>query len=374
MSVPPAQPTVPPAASTLHDPHQLNLAFGGQLPSLDITYETWGALDDDRANAVLVCPAFSAHSHAQSCAADPTPGWWEGMIGPGRAIDTDRFFVLCPALLGGAYGTTGPTSTDPRTGAPYRGRFPVVAIRDIVDVHVRLLDHLGIARLHAVIGGSLGAMQAIELAVRHPTRVVHTSAASGTDVTRPYTQAVRHIGRQAIMLDPAWQNGDYEGLGPVDGLRLARQLGMLYYRSRDEFNERFGSDPIRPPALDVRTFDVQSYLGHHGDKAVGRFDANAYLLLSHAMDLHNCWRDAESPVDALDAVPGDARFQIIGCREDWLIPIDEQRGLHAYLLEAGKFTRFHEISSPVGHDAFLAEIDVMTDLIGSFLRADARSS
>lgn len=354
-----------PAATVIADERPLPLEFGAALPRIDIVYETWGTLSPERDNVILVCPAFSAHSHAQSNAADPSPGWWEGMIGPGKAFDTERFFMICPALLGGTSGTTGPKSIDPRTGQPYRADFPAVSIRDIVSVHIRLLDHLGIERLYAAAGGSLGAMETVELGVRHPTRVARVIAIAGTDQTRPFTAAIRHIGRRAILSDPAYNGGDYLGEGPNVGLKLARELGTLFYRSRDEFNERFALPPLRTPTREGITFDVQSYLDHQGNKAIGRFDPTSYLTLSLAMDLQDVWRGFPSKDEALAAV--EAVFHISAVEEDWLIGIDEQKQLHDALEAAGKESHWYPLSSPVGHDAFLVEIDNMNALITPML-------
>lgn len=353
------------AADLTTDLRPLPLEYGGVLPGVEMAYETWGTLSPARDNVILICPAFSAHSHAQSSDRDPTPGWWEGMVGPGRAFDTNRFCVLCPSLLGGSYGTTGPPTVDPRTGAPRGRAFPVVTTRDIVDVHVRLLDQLGIEQVYAAAGGSLGAMQTLELGLRHPSRVARVVAIAGTDFTRPYTAAIRHLGRRAIMLDPGFAAGETGGDGPVDGLRLARELGTLFYRSREEFNERFAHTPIAPPSRERVTFDVQSYLEHQGHKAVGRFDVNSYLTMSLAMDLHDVWRGHASPEAAASAA--QATFWIVAVREDRLIGIDEQESLHEILTAAGADSRFQPISSKIGHDAFLVELDRMTEIIRPML-------
>lgn len=352
-------------AERLVDQTPLELEFGAVLPGIEIEYETWGRLAPERDNVVLVCPAFSAHSHANSSPRDPRPGWWEGMIGPGLAFDTERYFMICPALLGGSYGTTGPLSVDPLTGGPYRGRFPVVSVRDIVEVHVRLLDRLGIERLYAAAGGSLGGMETLDLAVRYPGRVRRVFSISGTAATRPYTAAIRHISRRAIMLDPAYADGEYQGNGPEDGLRLAREIGTLFYRSREEFNERFPWYPIEKPTRRGITFDVQSYLDHQGSKIIGTFDVNSFLTLSLAMDLHDVFRGFESPAVALE--PVDSEFLISGVEEDRLIPIDEQEAMHDILVANGKASIWRPLSSRIGHDAFLAEIDTMTQLLRDFL-------
>ena len=342
------------------------MELGGQLPELDIAYETWGTLSPAGDNAILVCPAFSGHSHLASSERDPSPGWWNGMVGPGRAFDPEESFILCPALLGGSYGTTGPTSIDPRTGKAYRGHFPVITVRDIVNVHIRLLNHLGIDRLVGAVGGSLGGMEIAELLVSHPGRAARCVTISGTAATRPYTVSIRHIARRAIMLDPEYKGGFYEGDGPVNGLRLAREVGTLFYRSREEFNERFPWEPIHEPSLAGTTFDVQSYLGYQGRKIVGVFDANSYLTMSMAMDLHDVWRGFENREAALANV--DAETLVIGVEEDRLIPVDEQREIHDVLVEAGKESTWESISSRIGHDAFLVETDLMSEMVGGFLK------
>lgn len=355
----------PPGADQIVDRSPLVLEMGSRLDEVQIAWETWGEPTSERDNAILICPAFSAHCHANSSHRDPSPGWWEGMIGPGRAFDTDRYWIVCPALLGGTSGTTGPLDIDPTTRDPWRSRFPVVTVRDMVAVHRRLLDHLGIERLRAVAGGSLGAMQALELAVNLPDRAERVIAVSGTDRTRPYTAAIRHIGRRTIMLDPAFEGGEYRGHGPTEGLKLARELGTLFYRSREEFNQRFPWDPIRPPSREGLTFDVQSYLDHQGNKARTRFDANSYLTMSLAMDLHDVWRHVADRTETLERI--DAEFLIAGVLEDRLIPIDEQKGFHQLLVESGHRSQWRPVSSKIGHDAFLVELDMMTELFREVL-------
>ena len=357
--------TLPLGARLFEDETPLDLEFGGRLPRLEVAYETWGRLSGRRDNAILICPAFSGHSHAASHERDPSAGWWEGLVGPGRAIDTDRFFVVCSSLIGGSYGSTGPQSVDPSTGEPYRGTFPVVSVRDIVAAQIRLLDHLQIDCLYAALGGSMGGMETMELALRFPDRARRVLSASATDRTRPYTAAIRHLGRQAILLDPAFKDGSYGPEGPRGGLALAREIGTLFYRSRDEFNQRFRWQPIEPPSRDGTTFDVQSYLRHQGGKIQGSFDANAYLTLSLAMDLHDIWRGYPSREAALD--PVGAELMIVGVDEDRLIPVDEQEWLHHAFISAGKRSHWRPISSHVGHDTFLVDTDQMGALLRELL-------
>ena len=341
------------------------LTLGGALPDVDVTWEPWGDPDLPGERTVVVVPALSASCHAASTTDDPTPGWWEGMIGPGRAYDTDRYFVVCTSLIGASYGSTGPRSLDPATGKPWGGSFPVISVRDIVAAQMRLVDHLGIETLVLAAGGSLGGMETLELAIRYPGRVRKVIAASATDRTRPYTSAIRHLGRRVIQLDPAWQGGFYEPPGPAAGLALAREIGTLFYRSREEFNQRFKWQPVRPPSLAGPTFDVESYLQHQGGKILAEFDANSYLLLSLAMDLHDVWRGWASREEALEKV--DAEFLVMGVDEDRLIPIDEQEWLHHALITAGRRSHWRRVSNHVGHDTFLVDRDLMGGIVREFL-------
>lgn len=354
-----------PAAQILHDDRPLDLEFGGTLPSLEIAWESWGQLTAAKDNLILVLPAFSAHCHAASNAKDSEPGWWEQMIGPGRALDTDRWFVLCASLLGGCDGTTGPLTKRPGDDDLWRGHFPVVSIRDIAATHLRVLDHLGVDVAHAAIGSSMGAMQALELAVSAPERFRRIAAISGTAYTRPATAAIRHLGRRAIMADPAWAKGHYRDEGPLQGLRLARELGTVFYRSKEEFNDRFDHAPINAPSLGGITFDVQSYLAHQGNKATTRFDANAYLTMSMAMDLHDLARGRGSLEEALSQA--SSRLLIGGVPEDRLIPLVEQQQIQRALGEVGADHAWFTVSSPVGHDAFLVEFEAFGQTLRPFL-------
>ncbi len=357
-----------PGACSVRDDRPLPLEFGGEVSPLTIEYESWGRLNREKGNAILICPAFSAHSHARSHDRNGDAGWWEAMIGPGRAFDTDDFFVICSSLLGSGYGTTGPRTLDVATGEPYAGSFPIISIRDIVDAQVRLLDHLGIDQLHGAAGGSMGAMETLELAVRYPNRVRRVLAMSGTDRTRPYTATIRHVGRRAIQLDPAFKKGHYGDRLPGEGLRVAREIGTIFYRSREDFNSRFSCEPVETPSLDGVTFDFQSYLKHMGNKIVGTLDPNAYLRLSLSMDLFNVSRGFENLEDALNRI--EAQVFVMGVSQDPLIPIDEQRQLHDALLQAGVSCQWHELSSHYGHDAFLTEFDWLTPRIRKFLGAN----
>ncbi len=346
------------------DPAPFPLEQGGLLPDVQVEYETWGALSPKRDNVVLICPSFSSHSHARSHEGNHEPGWWEDMVGPGLAFDTRIYHVVCASLLGGSHGTTGPLWINPETGKQWAGDFPIVSIRDIVDLQVRLLDHLGIEHVHAAVGGSMGAMETLELAVRYPRRFRKILALSGTDRTRAYTATIRHVGRRAIMLDPAFQSGHYKTC-PRQGLKLAREIGTIFYRSRQDFNTRFSNDPLDAPTLAGITFDFQSYLNHQGNKILDIFDANAYLRLSFSMDLHDLSRGFGSLDEALEQT--ESEFFVMGVEQDPLIPIDEQEGLHQALSRLGKRSEWHPLSSRYGHDAFLKEFDWMTPRFREFL-------
>lgn len=354
-----------PGAQLLHIKEPFRFEFGGELPELHVAYETLGTLSEAKDNAIFICPAFSAHSHVRSHEGDPTPGWWERMVGPGLAFDTNKFFIICASLIGSCYGTTGPTCIDPRTGQPYGATFPVFTTRDMIRVHQMVVDHFGIETLYAVVGGSLGGMQVLEWAIQQPQKIQRCVTISATDHTRPYSAAIRHIGRRAIMLDPEYKDGNYGDQWPVRGLRLARELGTLFYRSRGEFNARFNWKPLRNPSLHDITFDVQSYLNHQGNKIINRFDPNSYLFLSLALDLHDVTRGFPSSEEAYEQI--QAEVLVMGVKEDHLIPVDEQKLLYLVLSDAGVTSHWREVSSPIGHDAFLVEFDLLTPIFRNFL-------
>lgn len=356
----------PPAAKLVVIEKEFELELGGSLAQLEIAYETWGEANEDLSNCVLVIPAFSANCHARSSDADQEKGWWEHVIGPGLAIDTDLFHVICPSLLAGCGGTTGPLSKNVAdSGLPYQGAFPIVTIGDLSRCHLELLNQLGIKKAHAICGGSMGAMQVLELGVHHTECAHRFLMISGTDQTRPATAAIRHLGRQAIMLDPKFENGFYGQSGPVAGIMLARQIGTVFYRSKQEFNDRFSWNPINEPSLGGITFDVQSYLAHQGGKMAGRFDANSYLRLSLAMDLHDISRHSSASDWNLDTC--QAQFFVGGVQEDRLMPFDEQKELYECLMKNGAESHLGIFTSPVGHDAFLVDHEGIAGFIHNAL-------
>ncbi len=356
------------------DPRRFQLEGGDHLEHVDVAYETWGTLDEAASNAVLVCHALTGDSHVagRSGEGHPTPGWWDALVGPGRALDTDRWFVVCSNVLGGCQGTTGPASTDPRTGRPYGGAFPVVSIRDMVRVQAGLADGLGIRRWRAVVGGSMGGMQALEWAVMHPERVGGLVLASTTAEASAQQIAWSHIGRMAVQADPGFRGGDYYDAGPGDGphrgLAVARMCAQVTYRSDEVFTERFHRTLLG--RLDFTLdplFDVEGYLDYHGRKLARRFDANSYLRLNRAMDLHDVGRGRGGTAAALARVQAPALISAV--RSDGLYPPDQQRALRDGLLAAGRVAEWVDIDSPHGHDGFLLETAQFAPHVRRFLEA-----
>jgi homoserine O-acetyltransferase/O-succinyltransferase len=346
--------------------------FGGALRDVVLAYETWGELDDAGGNAVLIVHALTGDTHA---AGEPDPayrrgGWWNPMIGPGRAIDTGRNFVVCSNVIGGCYGSTGPVSPNPESGRPYAMRFPVVTIRDMVRAQKRLLDALGVRRLRLVIGGSIGGQQALEWAVEFPQFVEKAVPVAATGALGPQGVGMSELGRRAIMADPDWQNGDYYGTGrsPDAGLAIARMAGMMTYQSAAGQWERFGRRPASRPALYEEfgeRFEIESYLHYQGKDLVGRFDANSYLYLSRAMDLYDVAAGYESEEEAYSRI--EAQVLFIGISSDWLFPPGEVRATAERAREAGADARYAEIDSLSGHDAFLKDWDEMEAAVTPFL-------
>jgi homoserine O-acetyltransferase/O-succinyltransferase len=350
---------------------------GLSLENITVAYETWGTLNSAGTNAVLICHAWTGDSHAASGTHQPgaaDEGWWEGIIGPGMAIDSDQWFVVCPNVLGGCQGSTGPASPHPVDGVPYGSRFPVITVRDMVRVQARLADHLGVGVWQAVIGGSMGGMQALEWAITYPTRVKSLIPIATCMQSTAQQIAWGAIGRRAIRLDPAWRNGDYydaaPGEGPWQGLALARNVAQVTFRSDNVFTDRFGRQLADHSTLkdgfDLwQRFEVERYLDHHGEKLIRRFDTNSYLIISKAMDLHDVGRNRGS----VQAAMGRIRVPTlsIGIWSDMLYPSYQQRQLRDMLVAAGTPCEFVEIDSPHGHDAFLINLDQVAAPIGQFL-------
>jgi homoserine O-acetyltransferase len=332
----------------------LELESGATLAPVEVAYETYGTLDENAANAVFVCHALSGDAHAAGHHGDPSVrGWWDTIIGPGRPLDTDRFYVICPNLLGGCAGTTGPSSIDPRSGRAYGLRFPLFSVRDLVAVHRALLTHLGIARLHAAVGGSLGGMQALQWALDFPDEVERAVLVCVSARLNAQNIALTAVARAAIISDPNFQNGDYLNgpRRPDAGLSLARKLGHVTYLSVESMRRKF--DRARRGGPEQRMtlasdFEVEHYLDHQGEIFVERFDALSYIYLTRAMDYFDPFAQAE-----LDLARVRTRFLAISFDSDWRFGSEHSRYIRDALLAGGVDARHVELSSPWGHDSFL---------------------
>ncbi|MBT1683630.1 homoserine O-acetyltransferase MetX [Curtobacterium flaccumfaciens] len=342
---------------------------GGRLPSVRVAYETWGTLNAARDNAVLVLHALTGDSHVTGAAGPGhrTAGWWGDVVGPGRAIDTDRWFVIAPNMLGGCQGTTGPSSVSP-TGAEWGSRFPFVTVRDQVEVQAQLADRLGIETFAAVVGGSMGGMHALEFAVSHPARVQRLAVLASTAQTTADQIAANSLQRAAIQMDPAFAGGDYYeadvGEGPHRGLSLARRMALMTYRASDELNSRFArswQSDVSPLGDDGR-FSVESYLDFHGNKFTRRFDASSYVTLTYAMDSHDVGAGRGGVSAALGLVT--ARTLVVGISSDRLFPVEDQHRIAAGVPDALDGDSAAVIESEFGHDGFLIE----HEQVGAHLR------
>ncbi|HPG74954.1 MAG TPA: homoserine O-acetyltransferase [Rhodoglobus sp.] len=338
----------------------MTLERGGELPSVRVAYETYGTLNADKSNAVLIVHALTGDSHVvgDPGPGHPTGGWWGGIVGPGLAVDTDRWFVVAPNMLGGCQGTTGPASHAP-DGREWGARFPFVTIRDQVDAQVALTDALGISRWAAVIGGSMGGMQSLEWAVGYPDRLERVAVLAAPAQSNADQIALNSVQLQAIRMDSAFADGDYydaaDGDGPHQGLALARRMALLNYRSPTELNDRFArswQSGLSPLGGGGR-YAVESYLDYHGNKFTRRFDANSYLTLVEAMSSHDIGRGRGGTAQALARVT--ARALVLGIDSDRLFPVPDQVQIAAHLGTAIDGTTPHVISSPFGHDGFLIE-------------------
>jgi len=351
------------------------LEGGGRLDHIEVAYETWGDLNDDASNAVLVCHALTGDSHATGRAGigHAAPGWWEGLVGSGGGIDTDRWFVVCANVLGGCQGTTGPASIDPATGRPYGSAFPVVTIRDIVRTQALLADALGIARWNAVVGGSMGGMQALEWSIMFPDRVGALVAIATAASASAQQISWSMVGRRSIALDPGFANGDYydaaPGTGPHRGLALARQIAQIHYRSESAFSARFGRTLLDGADGDQfelnQRFDVEGYLDYQGDKLVRRFDANSYIRLNKAMDLHDVGRGRGGTAAALARVTSPTL--VMSIPTDMLYPPRQQHELRDGLRAGGCRVGYADIDSIDGHDGFLIESGQIAPVCAAFL-------
>lgn len=357
------------------------LDSGANMSDVVIAYETWGALDDSASNAVLLCHAWTGDSHVAGPdgRGHPTAGWWDDVVGRGKAIDTDRWFVVCANVLGGCQGSTGPASAHPIDGKPYGSRFPVVTIRDMVRAQARLADHLGVDVWHSVIGGSMGGMQVLEWGITYPTRVRSLVPIATCAQATAQQIAWGAIGRRAIRLDPRWNGGDYydapPGEGPWEGLAVARMVAQVTFRSDNVFTDRFGRELAEGATLgrgfDMwQRFEVERYLDHHGDKLIRRFDANSYLIIGKAMDLHDIGRGRNGVAKAMARIT--VPVLTMGIWSDMLYPAYQQRQIRELLNAAGTPCDFVEIDSPHGHDAFLINLDQVAPPLAAFLDSTSK--
>ncbi|MXO86940.1 homoserine O-acetyltransferase [Altererythrobacter aurantiacus] len=362
--------------SSIRLPHDLPLDSGQVLSDAEIAYESYGVLNEARDNAILICHALTGDQFvASEHPVTGKPGWWDRMVGPGKPVDTDRFHVICANVIGSCLGSTGPASMA-SDGQPYAMRFPVITIRDMVRGLVGLLDELAIERLHCVIGGSMGGMQALSLAANFPERAGRVLAIATTARHSAQNIAFHEVGRQAIMADPAWSNGDYYAseTSPDAGLAVARMAAHITYLSEDGLTEKFGrrfqDRPDGAPGAKSFGFDadfqVESYLRYQGSGFTRRFDANSYLYITRAMDYFDL---AEEHGGKLAQAFGgsEARFCIVSFDTDWLYPTAESRHIVHALNAAGAAVSFVELSAPFGHDSFLLDVPALDRVVAGFL-------
>jgi homoserine O-acetyltransferase len=348
----------------------ISLDGGTTLAPVDVAYETYGELNAEKTNAILILHAFSGDAHAAGISPETgKPGWWDNMIGPGKAFDTNRYYVICSNVLGGCRGTTGPSSINPDTGCPYGMSFPVITIRDMVRLQKMLIDHLGISRLLSVSGGSMGGMQALDWAVSYPDAVVSAIPIAATSRHSAQQIAFNEVGRQAIIADLDWCDGNYYGKKPpARGLALARMVGHITYMSDDSMREKFGRRLRGKNSFgfdfDV-DFEVESYLRYRGNEFVNRFDANSYLYITKAMDYFDLTNGNGSLAAAFESAK--ARFLVISFSSDWLYPSYQSQEVVRALRSRNVDVAYCELPSNYGHDAFLVDVGEQTDLVRGFL-------
>jgi len=348
----------------------ISLDGGATLAPVEVAYETYGELNAHKTNAILILHAFSGDAHAAGISPESgKPGWWDNMIGPGKAFDTNKYFVICSNILGGCRGTTGPASINPATGNPYGMSFPVITIRDMVRLQKMLIDHLGIVRLLSLSGGSMGGMQALEWAVSYPESVVSTIPIASTARHSAQQIAFNEVGRQAIIADPDWSEGNYyAGKPPARGLAVARMVGHITYMSDDSMREKFGRR-LRGKSsfgFDFEVdFEVESYLRYRGHEFVSRFDANSYLYITKAMDYFDLSNGNGTMAAAFERT--QARFLVISFSSDWLYPSYQSQEIVRALRSRNVDVAYCELPSNYGHDAFLVDVGELTELVRGFL-------
>jgi homoserine O-acetyltransferase len=353
-------------------PDDVVLENGDRLREVSVAYETYGKLNKERSNAILICHALSGDAHAAGWhRGEEKPGWWDMIVGPGKALDVDKYFVICSNVLGGCKGTTGPSSLNPATGRPYGLDFTVITVKDMVDIQRRLLSHLGISKLFAVVGGSFGGMQVLQWAISCPEMVRMAIPIATSAYSSPQQIAFNEVGRRAITSDLDWNDGDYYGQAqPARGLSLARMIGHITYLSDESMHQKFGRrlQDKSEYSFDFSSseFQVEGYLRYHGDTFVKRFDANSYLYITKAIDHFDLTRKGSIPLS--EAFKGvRAKFLVISISSDWLYPPYQSREIIEALSANDIDVRHREIKSNYGHDAFLLESGQMNYNIGSFL-------
>lgn len=354
-------------------PNVMKFASGETLGPITVAYETYGTLNADRSNAIFVCHALTGDAHAAGlhAPADKKPGWWDGFIGPGKGLDTNKYFVICANVLGGCQGTTGPGSVNPATGKRFCLGFPFLTIRDVVTVHSELVRHLGVTQLLAVVGGSLGGMQVLEWAVRFPDQVRSAIVLASAPKLSAQGIAFNAVGRRAIYADPGFMNGEYyESEGPRYGLALARMVAHITYLSEDSIELKFGrrlqdSTQFAYSMQKETEFQIESYLHYQGKHFVQRFDANSYLYLTRMMDYYDLADGFASLSDALAV--SKCRYLVASYDTDWLFPTSQSRELVSSLLHVRRHVSFVELRCPFGHDSFLIDLVPLASLVQPFL-------
>lgn len=348
-------------------PNEMSLDGGEKLGPIKIAYETYGELNHSKSNAILVLHALSGDAHAADLQKSArNPGWWDLMIGPGKALDTNKFYVICSNVIGGCKGSTGPASVNPRTGRPYGSEFPVITIHDMVVAQHHLIEHLGINKLLSIIGGSMGGMQVLQWMASYPDMMSSAIPIATTMKHTPQQIALNEVGRQAILADPNWNRGDYYGGNlPAKGLAVARMMGHITYMSDTSMTEKFGRRFIDTARTKFgQVFEVEKYLEYRGDNFVKRFDANSYIYLTKAMD----YFDLIGNNEMRQVFKGfKAKVLVIAFKSDWLYPAYQSQEIVKACKQAGVHTTYVEVSSTYGHDAFLLNVEQETHLVKHFL-------
>ena len=344
---------------------------GGRLTEVVMAYESWGTLSEAADNAILIFTGLSPSAHAASCEADPSPGWWEYMIGPGKALDTNRYYVVCVNSLGGCYGSTGPTSINPATGEAYRLKFPVVSVEDIATAGHLLMKELGVEVLHTVVGSSMGGMASLAYSILFPDDVRHMISISAAAHALPLSIALRSLQREMIRSDPDWQEGEYTAeREPLRGMALARKIGLLSYRADDEWNSKFDRSLIEQNKLTghplEHRYEIERYLEYNANKFIHSFDPNSYQYLSQAMDMFNLPDHGGSLQAAMSRLKV-RKSLVIGVTTDTLFPLRQQEEIAAAMRQAGHKVEFCRIDSVNGHDAFLIDDEHFTPVMKTFL-------